>query len=73
MGSSVIVPPAQGTFGDMNRYELYSVGTWEWDASIVKAWQIKERLTTQFRAEFYNVRCKSPEFRGDRDRIAPGP
>jgi hypothetical protein len=51
----VIVPPAQGTFGDMSRYELYSVGTWEWDASIVRAWQIKERLTTQFRADFYNV------------------
>jgi hypothetical protein len=25
------------------------------DASIVRAWQIKERLTTQFRADFYNV------------------
>jgi opacity protein-like surface antigen len=33
MGSSVIVPPAQGTFGNMSRYELYSVGTWEWDRS----------------------------------------
>jgi Integrase core domain len=34
MGSSVIVPPAQGTFGDMSRYELYSVGTWEWDICV---------------------------------------
>jgi len=55
MGSSVIVPPAQGTFGDMSRYGLYSVGTWEWDASIVKGFKIRETLTAQLRADFYNV------------------
>jgi hypothetical protein len=55
MGNSVIVPPSQGTFGDMSRYQLYSVGTWEWDASIVKGWKLKERFTAQFRADFYNV------------------
>jgi hypothetical protein len=33
--NSPFVPPAQGTFGDMSRYELYSVGNWEWGASIV--------------------------------------
>jgi hypothetical protein len=56
MGSSVIVPPVQGTFGDMSRYELYSVGTWEWDASIVQGLaKKKKRLTTQFRADFHNV------------------
>lgn len=55
MGSSVIVPPAQGTFGDMSPYELYGAGFWEWDMSIIKSWHIKERLTTQFRAEFYNL------------------
>ena len=55
MGSTVIVPPAQGTFGTMSRYEIYGVGFWEWDMSIIKSWKIKERLTTQFRAEIYNV------------------
>jgi hypothetical protein len=55
MGGSVIVPSSQGNFGNMSRYELYSVGTWEWDGSVVKAWQIKERLTAQFRADFYNI------------------
>ena len=50
-----MVPPAQGTFGTMNRYELYGKGFSEWDLSIIKAWRLTERLTTQFRAEFYNV------------------
>ena len=55
MGGSVIVPPAQGTFGNMSPYELYGAGFWEWDMSIIKSWRIKERFTTQFRAEFYNL------------------
>ena len=55
MGNSVIVPPAQGTFGSMSRYAIRSLGSWEWDASIIKTWKLKERLTAQFRAEIYNV------------------
>ncbi len=55
MGSSVIVPPAGGTFGTMNRDEIYSLGSWEWDASIVKSWKVKERITAQFRADLYNL------------------
>lgn len=39
----------------MSRNAIYGVGFWEWDMSIIKSWQIKERLTTQFRAEFYNL------------------
>ena len=55
MGSAVMVPPAQGTFGTMSRYDIYGIGFWEWDMSIIKSWKIKERLTTQFRVEIYNV------------------
>jgi hypothetical protein len=55
MGSSVIVPPAQGTFGTMSRYDIYGLGFWEWDMSIIKSWRLKEKLTAQFRAEIYNV------------------
>lgn len=54
-GNSVIVPPAQGTFGTMSRYELRGKGFSEWDISIMKNWIIKERVTTQFRAEIFNV------------------
>lgn len=55
VGNSVMVPAAQGTFGTMSLYELYSKGFSEWDMSIIKSWKIKERITTQFRAELYNV------------------
>ncbi len=54
-GSSVMVPPAQGTFGDMSRYEIFGPGFEEWDFSVSKAWRIKERLNATFRAEIYNL------------------
>jgi hypothetical protein len=55
VGNSVMVPPAQGTFGTMSRYEIYGKGFSEWDLSIIKGWKLTERFTTQFRAEIYNV------------------
>ncbi|HWF38127.1 MAG TPA: TonB-dependent receptor [Candidatus Acidoferrales bacterium] len=55
-GSSVIVPPAQGTFGTMTRDELRSsIPFYNWDFSIFKSWKFKERLTAQFRAEVFNL------------------
>ena len=47
--------PGPGDVRDMSPYELYGAGFWEWDMSIIKSWRIKERFTTQFRAEFYNL------------------
>jgi len=54
-GSAVIVPPAQGTFGSMARGLLRAAPIWEWDFSVSKGWKFRERLTAQFRAEFFNV------------------
>jgi len=54
-GSSVIVPPAKGTFGTMSRYMIYSLGTWEVDMSVIKSFKIRENISTQFRAEIYNL------------------
>ncbi len=54
-GSSVILPPAQGTFGTMQRDELRGQGFRVWDMTIMKNWTFKERLDTQFRVEFYNL------------------
>jgi hypothetical protein len=54
-GNSVILPPAQGTFGNMQRFSLRGTGFRVWDMTLVKNIQIKERLTAQFRAECYNV------------------
>ena len=53
-GKSVILPPAQGTFGTMGRNAMYGPAFYEWDFSVNKTWTIRERLGIQFRAEFYN-------------------
>jgi hypothetical protein len=53
--NSVIVPPAQGTFGTMSRYMLFSRPYRYWNLSIVKNWKLKERLSTEFRTEVFNV------------------
>jgi hypothetical protein len=31
------------------------LGYWQWDLFIIKSWKTKQRLTTQFRTEIYNV------------------
>jgi hypothetical protein len=55
VGSSVIVPPALGTDGNMFRNEITGPAFREWDLSIAKNWRFFERATAQFRAEFFNV------------------
>jgi hypothetical protein len=54
-GSTVIVPPAQGTFGNMARNVLRGQRLRVWDLSLAKNWKIKERFTAQFRVECFNV------------------
>ena len=54
-GDAVIVPPAQGTFGNMPRNVLTGDPHHFWDLSITKNWRIKERVTAQFRAEIFNA------------------
>jgi hypothetical protein len=50
-----MVPPAQGTYGGMSRDAFRAKGFREWDASATKSWKFNERLTAQFRIEFYNL------------------
>jgi hypothetical protein len=54
-GRSVMVPPAFGTFGTMGRNIFRDTGFRNWDFSLVKNWKIWERLTMQFRSEFFNI------------------
>ena len=54
-GSSVMIGPAPGHFGTMARNEFYNAGYHNWDFSIFKNWTFKDRLTAQFRAEFFNI------------------
>jgi hypothetical protein len=54
-GNSVLIPPALGTFGTMGRNIFRDSGFKNMDLSITKQWKFQERLTAQFRAEFFNI------------------
>jgi hypothetical protein len=55
LGNTAIVPPAQGTYGNMARDALYGKGFRNWDISATKNWKFRERYGVQFRAEFFNI------------------
>jgi hypothetical protein len=54
-GGTVLVPPAAGTIGNAGRGIFRGPSFKNWDVSVVKDEKFKERLTAQFRAEFFNV------------------
>jgi Carboxypeptidase regulatory-like domain len=55
VGNSVMIAPPPGQFGTMARNLFYGPSFDDWDLSIFKNWTFKERLTAQFRAEFFNI------------------
>ena len=55
MGSSALVPEAQGTFGGEGQGVLYGHPYRNWDFSVNKNWKFRERYGVQFRAEFFNL------------------
>ncbi|HKV04866.1 MAG TPA: TonB-dependent receptor [Candidatus Acidoferrales bacterium] len=54
-GKSVILPPAQGTFGNMRPGALIGAPFHEWDLSIRKSFKIRERLNLQASISAFNV------------------
>lgn len=54
-GKSVLIPPALGTFGTSGRNIWRDSGFRNWDLSVIKSFKFGERLTAQFRAEFFNI------------------
>jgi len=54
-GGTVLFPPASGTLGNAGRGIFRGAPFKDWDVSVVKDEVFKERLTAQFRAEFFNV------------------
>ena len=80
-GRSVMIPPALGTFGTMGRNIFPDSGFRNWDFSVAKNWKLGERVSAQFRAEFFNI-LNHPNFAnpyggqngfGDNDPSAAGP
>jgi hypothetical protein len=63
----VIIPPAQGTFGNMRAGALLGPPFHEWDLSLRKTWKISERLNLQASIAAFNVinsHAYSPGFVG---------
>jgi hypothetical protein len=54
-GKSVLLPPPVGSVGTLGRNVFRDSGFKDWDFSVTKIWTFKERLTAQFRAEFFNI------------------
>ena len=50
-----MVPPPYGSYGTTGRNIFRDGGFRDWDFSVSKDWKFQERLTAQFRAEFFNV------------------
>jgi hypothetical protein len=61
VGNSVIVPPAQGTFGNMGRNIFRGAGLRLWDFSVRKKITITERLGSELQFDIYNV-LNQPQF-----------
>jgi hypothetical protein len=55
MGSSVLVPPAYGSYGTAGPNLFRGTPYFNLDLSITKAVRIRERISLQFRAEFFNI------------------
>ncbi len=54
-GSSIMIPPPLGQFGNMGRNEFQDSGFKNFDFSVAKNFHFGERFHLQFRAEFFNI------------------
>jgi len=55
VGTSVLTPPAYGTYGTNGKNLFHNPNFRAWDFSVNKTFKIKERFTAEFRAELFNV------------------
>jgi hypothetical protein len=55
VNGSILIPPAYGTLGNTGRSPFTDTGFKNVDFSVTKVFKYKERLTAQFRAEFFNI------------------
>ncbi len=61
VGSSVMLPPAYGTYGNMKNDIFRDAGFKNWDLSVTKLFTFRERFKAEFKAEFFNV-LNHPDF-----------
>ena len=67
-GSSVMLPPAIGSYGNLSRNSFRGNGLHTWDASVMKEFKFGEKLTMQGRVEVFNllntINYGNPQFNG---------
>jgi hypothetical protein len=68
-GSTVLTPPANGTFGDAGRNIFRGPDFANWDFSMSKNTRLGERVNLQLRAEFFNI-LNHPNFTGINNNLA---
>src|SRR6202034_873022 len=54
-GKSILIPPPYGSYGTAGNNIFRGMPYYNVDASVTKVFKFGERLTAQFRAEFFNV------------------
>src|ERR1039458_373764 len=55
VGSSMLIPPAYGSYGTTAPNLWRDAGYKNWDLSVSKSFTIKERLKAEARVEFFNI------------------
>jgi hypothetical protein len=55
VGSSILIPPAFGSYGTLGPRVFRGLPYFNVDLSLTKTWTFRERFKAQFRAEFFNV------------------
>jgi hypothetical protein len=55
VGSSILIPPAFGSYGTLGPRVFRGLPYVNVDFSVTKSWTFRERYKAQFRAEFFNV------------------
>lgn len=55
LNPAAFTQPADGTFGNLGRNQIYGPGFWNTDASLLKSTPLRKNLELQLRAEFFNV------------------
>ena len=71
LNPAAFAQPADGTFGNLGRNQVFGPGFWNVDFSTSKTFEWRDRLKLQFRTEFFNI-FNHPNFALPSNTVNPG-